>query len=100
MIDWDFDNTDLLKKEYLALEEKYLKLKSENKRLWTALLKHYKPVGHDRCQINDKELYKEIGLPEKDFEFPCREEFLRGCANYYDHQNPSNQSLPNAEGTN
>lgn len=52
--------------------------------LLAAIRKHRDATGHDRCHLNDRELYAAAGLESADFTLPPRTEFLTACAAYYD----------------
>lgn len=54
--------------------------------LLAAIRKHRDATGHDRCHLNDRELYAAAGLEPANFELPPRAEFLTACAAYYDGQ--------------
>ena len=55
--------------------------------LWGAVEKHATAEGHNRCWLNDVELYK-VWDPtfEPNFKLPCKTEFLGKCDEYYEQQ--------------
>ena len=66
-------------------------------KLIEAIKKHSKAKGHDRCWLNDQELYITAGIIPEDPQLPSKEEFLRGCEEYYElqcHKNTGNKELP------
>lgn len=57
-----------------------------------AVRKHRDEKHHDRCWLDDLELYKKLpeGLDKVDQQLPPEKEFLDNCKRYYDHrQNPN-----------
>lgn len=61
-------------------------MKSEAKKLRTAIIKHRSQRADDRCWLDDLELYRVLGdsVQEYDPSMPPREEFLVNCVRYYD----------------
>lgn len=71
-------------------------LKDEVIRLRDAIRSHRDEKGHDRCWLDDIELYK--SLPEGtfgiDLALPPKEEFIKNCERYHAHrQDPTNPAL-------
>lgn len=52
--------------------------------LETAIRKHRDAKGHDRCWLDDIELYKVLGEESPDLSLPPKDEFLRECEKYYE----------------
>lgn len=80
-MDWeaeDWDQLDGWKKD---------ELKSEIIRLRAAIRKHRDEKAHDRCWLDDQELYQT--LPEADpgdLALPPKEEFIENCHRYWEHR--------------
>lgn len=56
-------------------------------KLAAAIRKHRDACGHDRCWLNDMELYAALGEPTPtSMGMPPREEFLARCAEYHEQQ--------------
>lgn len=55
-------------------------------RLRCAIRDHRDQKLHDRCWLDDQELYAVLpeGLPDGTGELPPKNEFLSGCARYYE----------------
>jgi hypothetical protein len=63
-------------------------LKAEIMRLRTAIRSHRDQRGHDRCRLDDDELYGTLPeAPVADLTLPPKEEFLKGCQLYWEHRN-------------
>jgi hypothetical protein len=77
-------------------EEATLKAKSEWQKLFLGIQKHMTAKGHDRCWLNDLELYKLVD-PQYDkmnMALPCMPEFLHNCCVYWrDSQPPESRKL-------
>lgn len=59
-------------------------------KLEAAIRKHRDARGHNRCWLDDQELYSV--LPEtidtKDFKLPPKDEFLKECTKYHQDRQP------------
>jgi hypothetical protein len=94
--EFDEDLEEVLK-EYenpsdLGLKDDYVYLLARDvQELRNAIRKHRDERGHDRCWLDDQELYK--ALPEGlqgDSKLPPKEEFIKNCHRYWEHrQDPS-----------
>ena len=77
-------------------DEELWNVKSEWQRLQLGIQKHMNAKGHDRCWLNDLELYQLID-PQYDkmkMQLPCMPEFLHNCCIYWrDNQPPENRKL-------
>ncbi len=52
-----------------------------------AIRKHRDEKGHDRCWLDDQELYKILPeTTEADFTLPCKTEFLTECEKYWNNR--------------
>jgi hypothetical protein len=51
-----------------------------------AIRKHRDAKGHDRCHLNDRELYAAAGLEPADFSLPPLNEFIAACIRYHEGQ--------------
>src|SRR5574337_22320 len=61
-----------------------------------AIRRHRDEKGHDRCWLDDLELYKSLpeGLKDVDLTLPSRDEFITNCERYHAHrQDPTNPNL-------
>lgn len=60
----------------------------EVERLRAGIRLHRDQHGHDRCHLDDLELYKLLpeGVAGADLTLPPRVEFLEGCARFYDRR--------------
>lgn len=58
--------------------------------LETAIRKHRDERGHNRCWLDDLELYKVLNesINENDFVLPPKTEFLDQCCKYYETRQP------------
>lgn len=67
-------------------------LEKEVNQLQSAIRRHRDEKGHDRCWLDDQELYKVLpeGLSGVDQQLPSEEEFLGNCKNYFDHRQDPN----------
>lgn len=84
-------------------EELELRLMSEEKlqeevlRLRNGIRKHRDERGHNRCWLDDQELYNL--LPEQtqaDTKLPPKDEFLKNCEKYWqERQKPNDPNNPN-----
>lgn len=64
-------------------------LKTRIEQLETAIRKHRDEKGHDRCWLDDAELYSV--LPENqtaDFKLPPCDEFITHCVKYWQLRQP------------
>jgi len=79
-----------------AAEEETLKVKSEWQKLFLGIQKHMNAKGHNRCWLNDLELYQLVD-PKYDrmnMALPCMPEFLHNCCVYWrDSQPPEARKL-------
>ena len=74
----------------LAYVEKLAAQQQEIERLRGAIQKHADAKGHDRCWLNDRELYAAIGM-EFDPQLPPKAEFLARCEQYHAGQSQAAQ---------
>jgi hypothetical protein len=81
---------------YFTENEKLRKARARVQELETAVATHMNAKGHQRCWINDLELYRVI-KPEVDkmsLALPCLPEFLHNCTVYWrDSQPPEARKL-------
>lgn len=63
-------------------------LKAEIVRLRNAIRTHRDQQGHDRCRLDDDELYAALpdGL-DVDLTLPPKDEFISGCQLYWENRN-------------
>ncbi len=62
----------------------YYERDRDHDRLFRAICKHRDAKGHDRCQLNDRELYAVLNDGnDADFTLPCLEEFISECIRYH-----------------
>jgi len=73
---------------YIEATNELHKQQREKQALYDAILAHHSARGHNRCWLNDLELYKAAGLPPDPtlFKLPCLEEFLSKCQEYHQQQ--------------
>lgn len=79
-----------------AAEEETRKAKSEWQKLFLGVQKHMAAKGHDRCWLNDLELYQLVDplYDRMRMELPCLPEFLNNCCIYWrDSQPPEARKL-------
>lgn len=62
---------------------------AEVERLRAAIRAHRDQRGHDRCRLDDDDLYAVLpeGRGDADTTLPPQEEFLKGCALYWENRN-------------
>jgi len=54
-----------------------------------AVRKHRDENGHDRCWLDDQELYKSLPeVKDADYQLPPRQEFLHNCSKYWCERQP------------
>ena len=58
----------------------------QRRKLHEAIVKHRSAYGHDRCWLNDLELYKASGMYQDEPKLPPLPEFMEHCAAYYQGQ--------------
>ena len=82
--------------------EKLRKAQDRTYQLETAIANHMNAKGHERCWLNDLELYSVID-PEFDkmkLALPCMPEFLHQCCLYWrDSQPPEARKLGDSDGS-
>jgi len=71
------------------LEADVIDLQREKATLAKAIRKHRDAKGHERCWLNDIELYKILNEPIPDQELPPLPEFMGECAKYWQGQCPA-----------
>lgn len=78
------------------IEEKLLDVQCKWQKLVLGIQKHMNAKGHDRCWLNDLELY-ELVDPKYDrinMSLPCLPEFISNCCIYWrDNQPPEVRNL-------
>lgn len=82
----------------LNVEGQDIRLKelgAEVTKLRNAIRAHRDEKGHDRCWLDDQELYKALpeGLAEVDQTLPPKEEFIANCHRYHAHRQDSRLSF-------
>src|SRR5579885_2194861 len=55
-------------------------------KLEDAIRLHRDEKGHDRCHLDDDRLYQVLNEPIPPRPLPPKEEFLAGCARFYEHR--------------
>lgn len=65
-------------------------------RLRNAIRLHRDVKRHDRCWINDYELYSVLpeGVAEADLKLPPKDEFITNCEEYWFKRQPVVKSIP------
>lgn len=66
--------------------DRWARLCAEFRSIRQAIRDHRDSCGHDRCWLNDRELYQVLGEPIPDPSMPERAKFLEGCRAYVDGQ--------------
>lgn len=63
--------------------------------LRSAVRKHRDEKGHDRCWLDDMELYKALpeGVADVNLQLPPEKEFLANCKRFYDSRKDPNESF-------
>lgn len=63
--------------------------------LTAGICKHMNAKGHDRCWLNDLELYRLVdpSVSSEKMALPCLPEFMHNCAAYWSERQPSCSKL-------